>query len=97
MVIHDILLMKMKNTLKINDWQKAQFCFSNISAPKHFSEMVQYSKCTYWCYLSNETDPNSLGFSFVDKSGKNHGVMFFKKMLNTLKEYAKEFSNFLHT
>ena len=27
-----------KNTLEIIDWQKAQFCFLNISVPKHFSK-----------------------------------------------------------
>ena len=86
-----------KNTLKINDWRKAQFYFLNISAPKHFSEMVQYSKCTYWCYVSNETDPDPVDFVIVEKSAKNQGVIGFKEILNTLKEYAKEFSKFFHT
>ena len=65
-----------KNTLEINDWRKAEFCFSKISATKYLPEMVQCSKCTYRCYVSNETDPNCLNFLFVEKTGKNHGVLF---------------------
>ena len=41
-------------------------------------------------------DPVPLDFIIVEESGKIHGVMGFKKMLNTLKEYAKEFSKFFH-
>ena len=71
--------MKMeKNTLKINDGQKAQFCDLDISAPKHFSEMVWYSKCTWWYYVSNETDPDPVDFVIVEKSAKNHGIMGFE-------------------
>ena len=56
-------------------------CFSNISAHIHPSTMVQYSKRTFGCQVSNETDPNNGGFWFFEKSGKNHGAIF----INTLK------------
>ena len=57
----------LKNTLKINDWSKLQNCFWNISARKYPSKMVQYSKRTFGCQFSNETDPNHGSFLFLEK------------------------------
>ena len=65
-------------TLKTNDRQKVQSWFSNISARKYPSKMVQYSIWTFICQVSNETDPNHGGFWFLEKSGKNHGAIFLK-------------------
>ena len=61
----------LKNTLKINDWPKVQNCFWNISARKYPSKMVQYSKRTFGCQFSNETDPNYGGFLFFEKKTVN--------------------------
>ena len=40
--------------------------------------MVQCSKQTFVCQVSNETDPNHEGFRFIEKSGKNHDTVFLK-------------------
>ena len=54
-----------ENTLKINNWQKIEYRFLNISAHKNISKMVQYSKRTYGCHFSYETDPNNFWEIFV--------------------------------
>ena len=64
--------------MKINDWPKVRCCFSNITAPKYHSKMVQCSKRTFGCQVSNETDPNHGDFWFMEKSGKNHDAIFLK-------------------
>ena len=38
-----------KFILKVNDWPKGKISFSNISAHKYTSKMVQYSKRTLGC------------------------------------------------
>ena len=68
-----------KFTLKINDWPKVQICFSNISARKYPSKMVQYSKRTFRCQVSNESDPNYGSFLFLKKSNRNHGAIILKQ------------------
>ena len=62
--------------IKIIDWQKVQSCFPNISALKYPSKMVQYSKRTFGCQVSNETDPNNGNFLFFEKLNRNHGAIF---------------------
>ena len=64
-----------ENTLKINNWQKIEYRFLNISAHKNLSKMVQYSKRTYGCHFSYETGPNYISFSFGDNLGKNLGAI----------------------
>ena len=51
--------------------KKISLVFSNISATKHFSEMVQYPK------HPNEIDLTPVDSVIVEKSGENHGVMVF--------------------
>ena len=41
-------------------------------------KMVQYTKQTFGCQVSNEIDPNHGGFWFLEKSGKTHGAIFLK-------------------
>ena len=69
-----------KSILKINDWRKAQFFLLQISQPPNIPQK--------WFSTQNvpidETDPNSLDFSFVKKSDKNHGVMVFLEKCQTL-------------
>ena len=71
----------LKNTLKINDWPKVQNCFWNISARKYPSKMVQYSKRTFGCQFSNETDPNHGGFLFFEKKKTVTIMQCFKVFL----------------
>ena len=47
-----------EDTMKMNHYTEVQSCFSNISAHKYPSKMVQYSKRAFLCQVSNETDPN---------------------------------------
>ena len=51
--------------------KKISIVFSNISATKHFSEMVQYPK------HPNEIDLTPVDSVIVEKSGENNGVMLF--------------------
>ena len=71
----------LKNTLKIIDWPKLQNCFWNISARKYPSKMVQYSKRTFGCQFSNETDPNHGGFLFFEKKKTVTIMQCFKVFL----------------
>ena len=43
-------------------------CFSNISAQKYPSKMVHYSKRTFVCQVSNETDRNHVFCLFLKKN-----------------------------
>merc|ERR1712240_460372 len=63
--------------------QKVQGCFSNFSARKYPSKMVLYSKRTFGCQVSNETDTNHGSFLFFEKLNRNHGAIFssvFKRL-----------------
>ena len=40
--------------------------------------MFQYSKHTFGCQVSDKTDPNKLGFLFLDKLRKNCGAIILK-------------------
>ena len=71
-------LMKIcENKFKIIDKSKAQNCFSNISARKYPSEMVQLSKWFLGCQVSNETKPKlCIFFSILEKSNKTMAQCF---------------------
>ena len=85
-----LILKIYENTLKINDWPKFQNCFWNILARKYHSKMVQYSKRTFGCQVSNETDPNHGGFLFLEK--KTVTIMQCFKVF--LKDYTVVFACF---
>ena len=64
----------------------------NISARKYFSKMVKYSKCTYVCHVSYETDPNYVSFSLGEKCGKNLGAIGLKTLWMIMPRCALNFS-----
>ena len=73
-----LILKTYENILKIHYWLKGRSWFSNNSACKYPSKMVQYSKWTFEYQVSNEIHPNHGVFWFLEKSGKNHGAIFLK-------------------
>ena len=76
-----LILKIYENTLKLNDWPNVQNCFWNISARKYPSKMVQYSKRTFGCQVSNETDPNHECFLFLEKKKTVTIMQSFKVFL----------------
>ena len=58
---------------------KNQNSFSIISARKYLPEMVRYSKQTFECQISNETDPNHVRLKFLEKLGETMHVISIQK------------------
>ena len=54
---------------------KNQNSFSIISAQKHLSKKVKYSKRTFEYHISNETDPAHVRFIISEKLGKTMDVV----------------------
>ena len=78
--------------MKINHWPEVQSCFSNISAHKYPSKMVQYSKRTFGCQVFKWDWPQTMwAFNFL----KNQTETMVQPLKVFLKGCIMDFAWFL--